>query len=110
MKIYYEKYDDTVQYLGEDKIPGWQPSSEVITVEEIGEDLSVTTNYESGLVDTKIMSIIENSNDRLVAQHLDEHLGVTVFIQSHEENAEATLSLMNHNYIVGRYLRKVSAL
>ena len=74
MKIFYEKYDDTVQCQGEDKVPGWQPSAEDIVAEIVGEKLSLTTKYESGLVDTKIMSIIENSNGRIVAQHLDQHL------------------------------------
>lgn len=109
MKLYYEKYDDTVQYLGEDKVPGWKPSSEDIVVEVIGETLSLTTKYENGLVDTKIMSIIEHNNCRLVAKHLDDHIGMTVFFRNPEESSEATLTLISHNYIVGRYFRSVSA-
>lgn len=107
MKIYYEKYDDTVQYLGEDKISDWQPSSEYIFIEISGEELTLTTRYEDGLVATQKMSIIENSDGRLIAQHLDEHMGITIFVQNPEESVEATLTLINNDYIVGRYLRRM---
>lgn len=107
MKIFYEKYDDTVQYLGEDKVPGWKPTRENIAVEIFDEDLRLTTTYENGLVASKKMSFIEKSNDRVIAQHLDENMGITIFAQNTKESDEATLTLINHDYIVGRYLRKV---
>lgn len=107
MKIHYEKYDDTIQYLGEDKVAGWQPSSENIVVEISGKELTLITKHESGLIAVTIMSVIENINGRLIAQHIDENMGITMFVQNPEDSTEATLTLINHNYIVGRYLRAV---
>lgn len=107
MKIFYEKYDDTVQYLGEDKVAGWQPSGEDIDVEISGEGLTLTTKYESGLTDVKKMTVVEHSNGRLIAQHIDDHMGITIFMHNPKKSANATLTLINHNYIVGRYLRAV---
>lgn len=109
MKIYYEKYDDTVQYLNTDKIPEWQPSKENITVDFCGGELTLKTEYEDGLITVKNMTVTENSQGRLIAQHLDEHMGLSIFIQNTHESDEATLTLMNHNYIVGRYLRRVKS-
>ncbi|RBP47120.1 hypothetical protein [Arenicella xantha] len=107
MKIYYEKYDDTVQYLNNDKVADWQPSSEKITVEISGPELVLTTEYANNVTATYTMTIIEQHDMRVVAQHLDEHLGIMIFVQSPQETDQATLTLMNANYIVGRYLRRV---
>jgi len=72
VKIYYEKYDDTIKYLGDDKVDDWQPSSENITVEVSDDELTLITEFEDGFVTTQKMVVIDSTNGQLVAQNLDD--------------------------------------
>ena len=107
MKIKYEKYDDTVQFLNDDKVPDWKPTAEIITVEILGNALKLTTEYQNNQTHSTVFKIIERHEDRIIAQHIDEHMGITIFVQNPAKTGEATLTLMNDNYIVGRYLRRI---